>query len=105
MGSKVSKMGEEFLIAAAGRQEAVVRLLLGKGANVATKDKNGRTALHFAAAGRHEAVVRLLLEMGAVSIYGNDSAGESISGKTSILIYRISDEIHHYLSTDRKSGT
>jgi len=42
-----------------------VQLLLGKETNVAAKDKDGGTVLHFAAQNRHEAVVRLLLENSA----------------------------------------
>ena len=46
--------------------EAVVRLLLEKGANVDSKDsKYGRTPLLWAAKNGHEAVVKLLLEKGA----------------------------------------
>lgn len=45
--------------------EAVMRLLLKKGADVQTKDKDGWTALHWAAEYGHEAVMRLLLEKGA----------------------------------------
>jgi ankyrin repeat protein len=44
----------------------VVKLLLEKGAELETKDKdNGRTPLSWAAASGHEAVVKLLLEKGA----------------------------------------
>ncbi|KAM3549052.1 hypothetical protein MY1884_008914, partial [Beauveria asiatica] len=46
-------------------QEAVVRLLLEKGAEIEAKDESGRTALGWAARQGHEAVVRLLLEKGA----------------------------------------
>jgi ankyrin repeat protein len=60
MGSKVSKMGEEFLIAAAGGQEAVVRLLLEKGANATAMNITGQTALDAAKAKGHRAVMRLL---------------------------------------------
>jgi ankyrin repeat protein len=45
--------------------EAVVRLLLEKGADVEAKTTFGETALPIAARGGHEAVVRLLLEKGA----------------------------------------
>jgi hypothetical protein len=52
--------------AAANGHEAVVRLLLEKGADVDAKDRlDGRTALIRAAEGGHEAVMRLLLETGA----------------------------------------
>ena len=52
-------------MAAEHGQEAVVRLLLEKGANIDAKYEDGETALVAAAVGRHEAVVRLLLEKGA----------------------------------------
>jgi Ankyrin repeats (3 copies) len=45
--------------------EAVVRLLLEKGADVEAKADYGRTTLSWAAERGHEAVVRLLLEKGA----------------------------------------
>jgi hypothetical protein len=45
--------------------EAVVRLLLEKGASIAVKDNYRKTALHRAAETRHEAMVQLLLEKGA----------------------------------------
>ncbi|RKK61634.1 hypothetical protein BFJ69_g17106 [Fusarium oxysporum] len=48
-------------------QEAVVRLLLEKGAAIEAEGDFGRMALSWAAKGGHEAVVRLLLEKGAGS--------------------------------------
>ena len=45
--------------------EAVVERLLEKGADVALKDKEGRTALYSAAWNGHEAVVETLLQKGA----------------------------------------
>ncbi len=49
-------------LAAENGQEAVVRLLLEKGAELESKDKkNGRTPLLWAARNGHEAVVKLLL--------------------------------------------
>jgi hypothetical protein len=45
--------------------EAVVRLLLEKGAELESKDSEGQTPLSWAAAKGHEAVVQLLLEKGA----------------------------------------
>ena len=50
--------------AAARGHEAVVRLLLEKGAKLEAKDSNGRTPLSWAAELGHEAVVKLLLEKG-----------------------------------------
>ncbi|KAG4432770.1 hypothetical protein IFR05_011753 [Cadophora sp. M221] len=51
--------------AAANGHEAVVKLLLEKGAELETSSSSGRTPLSFAAARGHEAVVKLLLEKGA----------------------------------------
>jgi ankyrin repeat protein len=45
--------------------EAVVKLLLDKGADLQSKDKYGRTPLSWAAEKGHEAVVKLLLKKGA----------------------------------------
>ena len=45
--------------------EAVVKLLLEKGADVESKDDVGQTPLSWAARGGHKAVVKLLLEKGA----------------------------------------
>ena len=42
--------------------EAVVRLLLKKGADIAAVDCFGETALYHAAIGRHKVVTQLLLE-------------------------------------------
>ena len=60
--------------AASNGHEAVVRLLLEKGANFEAKNSCEKTALHCAAMGGHEAVVRLLLEKGA-DIEDKDSHG------------------------------
>ena len=55
-----------LLLAAEEGHEAVVKLLLEKGAELETKDKNyGQTPLLLAAEKGHEAVVKLLLEKGA----------------------------------------
>jgi hypothetical protein len=55
------KIKDALVWAALKGHEAVVRLLLEKGADVKAKDNNGRTALHGAGHGAgHEAVVRLL---------------------------------------------
>ncbi|OBT40534.1 hypothetical protein VE00_08988 [Pseudogymnoascus sp. WSF 3629] len=54
-----------LLSAAANGHEAVVRLLLEKGAHIEAKFNRGCTTLHKAADNGHEAVVRLLLEKGA----------------------------------------
>ena len=56
-----------LILAAEGGYEAVVRLLLEKGAhvNTFTKAEFNQTALHIAADSGYEAVVRLLLENGA----------------------------------------
>jgi ankyrin repeat protein len=55
--------------------EAVVRLLLEKGADIDRTTGSGRTALHLAAMSGHLAVVRLLLEKGA-DVDGTTSNGQ-----------------------------
>jgi hypothetical protein len=57
--------------------EAVVQLLLDKGADIKAKDKPGQTALHFAVTGGHEAVVQLLLNKGA-DINAKDNNGKTV---------------------------
>jgi hypothetical protein len=47
------------------RHEAVVRLLLDRGADVDAKEKDRRTALMVAVGSGHEAVVQLLKSAGA----------------------------------------
>ncbi|KAK5995239.1 Serine/threonine-protein phosphatase 6 regulatory ankyrin repeat subunit B [Cladobotryum mycophilum] len=54
-----------LLQAASNGYEAVVKLLLEKGAVIELKDSVGRTPLLWAAINGHEAVVKLLLEKGA----------------------------------------
>ena len=64
--AKDSKYGQTALsLAATQGHEAVVKLLLKKGAEVEAKDQNSRTALLQAASQGNEAVVTLLLEKGA----------------------------------------
>ncbi|KAF1970588.1 ankyrin, partial [Bimuria novae-zelandiae CBS 107.79] len=55
----------QLLVAAQYGHEAVVELLLNKGADLETKDKNGQTPFLRAAEGGHKAVVELLLDKGA----------------------------------------
>lgn len=45
--------------------EGVVKLLLEKGADIDSRDKNGKTPLSAAAQFWHDGVVKLLLEKGA----------------------------------------
>jgi ankyrin repeat protein len=55
-----------FWSAAWNGNEAVMKLLLEKGADVGSKDtRNGRTPLSWAAKNGHEALVKLMLERGA----------------------------------------
>ncbi|RYP71044.1 hypothetical protein DL769_004757 [Monosporascus sp. CRB-8-3] len=60
--------------AARNGHEAVVRLLLEKGAELESRDKNGWTPLSWAAENGHETVIRLLLEKGA-GLESKDSKG------------------------------
>ena len=57
--------------ATAGR-DAMVRLLLDRGADTNSKTKNGRTALHMAAGNGHETVVQLLLDRIDIEAKTND---------------------------------
>ena len=73
--NKIDNMGNTALMwAALGKYEAIVRLLLKKGADVNTKNKIGETALYLAAERGDEAVVQQLLEKGA-DINAKDKVG------------------------------
>ena len=52
-------------LAAENGHEAVVKLLVEKGADLESKDRDGQTPLSLAAMNGHEAVVKLLVEKGA----------------------------------------
>ena len=62
--------------AAENGHEAVVKLLLEKGADLESRDSTGRTPLSRAAENGHEAVVKLLLEKGA-DLESKDSTGRT----------------------------
>ena len=71
------KTGRTVLSRAAGNgYEAMVNLLLEKGAKLDSKDKGGRTPLSHAAGSGHKAVVNLLLEKGA-KLDSNDNDGRT----------------------------
>ena len=53
------------MLASRGGHEAVVKLLLEAGADVASADCSGQTSLGLASRAGHEAVVKLLLDAGA----------------------------------------
>lgn len=66
IGAFVNKDSEELLSwAAKNGHEAVVELLLEKGADLESRNNIGRTPLSLAAEKGHEATVKLLLEKGA----------------------------------------
>ena len=61
------------MCAAEGGHEAVAKVLLQHGADVAAAMDDGVTALVFAARGGHEAMAQLLLQHGAdATAAGND---------------------------------
>lgn len=68
--------------AARDGHEANVKALIGFGANLATTDGNGKTALFSAIEGEHEGIIRLLLKAGADA---NAAAGD---GDTPIALAR-----------------
>jgi ankyrin repeat protein len=47
------------------RHEAIVKLLLDKGADVASKNRSGQTLLWYALKNGHNTIVKLLLDKGA----------------------------------------
>ena len=65
--SKSSRYGRTPLLwAVMNGLEAIIKLLLDKGANFEAKDEDwGRTPLSWAAENRHEAVIKLLIDKGA----------------------------------------
>ena len=65
-------------IASSKGHQAVVGLLIDKGADADLKDKYGKAALHEAARNGHEAVVRLLIDKGA------DTSLKDKYGKTAL---------------------
>lgn len=62
--------------AAKSGHDAVVKLLLDKGASLNTTDENNQTALHWAAKNGHDAVVKLLLDKG-VNLYAKDTNNQT----------------------------
>ena len=61
--------GTALLFAALGGHDAVAKLVLDRGADVAATDNKGATALMVAARGGHEAVAKLLLDHAVFSAY------------------------------------
>jgi ankyrin repeat protein len=60
--------------------EPTVKLLIGKGAELNSKNENGRTPVSWAAGNARETTVKLLLEKGAES----DSNGQRWSDATAM---------------------
>ncbi|MCJ1270776.1 hypothetical protein MMC22_010673 [Lobaria immixta] len=71
-----NKKRTALMWAAQGGHQAVVWLLLEKGADVNARNKYGKTALYEAVQHGHEAVVRLLLEEGA-DVNAKDKYGDA----------------------------
>jgi ankyrin repeat protein len=70
------------LTAAGNGHEAVVKLLVEKGADLESKDRFGRIPLSLAAMNGHEAVVKLLVEKGADLEYKDHNGQTSLSFAT-----------------------
>jgi ankyrin repeat protein len=66
--SKDNSGNTPLSMAARYKHEAVVKLLLEKGADVESKDDNGNTPLSLAAEKGHEAIMKLLLKKGEVGL-------------------------------------
>ncbi len=65
LGSKNNEGWTPLSWAAESGNEAVVKLLLEKGADLELKDEGGRAPLSWAAERGHKAIVKLLIEKGA----------------------------------------
>jgi ankyrin repeat protein len=64
------------------RYDAAAKLLLEKGAELETKDSDGRTPLSLAAWSRYDAIVKLLLEKGAKKLLSMEQSCIGKSGDT-----------------------
>lgn len=72
-------LAPQLLTASAAGKSAEVEALLGKGAPIESRDKNGRTSLMIAAQNGHVDLVRLLLAKGA-STTSRDKSGYTAYG-------------------------
>jgi uncharacterized protein len=61
-----------------GSNEAVVRLLIEKGASVKAQAGNGATVLHWAASGGNVSIVKLLIQSGASIKQRNAKGGRPV---------------------------
>ena len=78
VGAKSSEGRTALHRAAKGGHDAVVRLLVEKGANAEAEGKGGMRALHSASRSGREPMVRLLIEKGANAKARNCGGGTAL---------------------------
>jgi len=83
------ELNERLLAAAEGDDIELVKLVLGKGADVNVKDRHGSTPLHAACAAGHFGIAKLLLDHGA------NPEARNVNDRTPLHIAAVSSYSHH----------